>query len=159
MKPSAVSDYDLGPYYKAPEVSFKSFPLYDSLMRGSHGAAAALAVEQRTAKTGERAITMLESKGIKVTLDTLMKEFIKEDNGNSFIRGIAVRCKSWMCQDCRRRKGFEVMFRKYEALPLKYIDCFVHNHCVYYGMAKLFQILKIFNIFLHYTLCYSKKEV
>ena len=43
--------------------------------------------------------TMLESKGIKVTLSP------NQENGDKFFRGIAVHCKSWMCSSCRIPKG------------------------------------------------------
>lgn len=54
------------------------------------------------ATPGDGVPTILESKEIKVTLDD------NDDNQDNFIKGISVCCNSWLCEKCRRAKGFEL---------------------------------------------------
>jgi hypothetical protein len=70
------------------------------------------------------ALTILESKGIKVTfdkdsknnnklVDNLLKSF--SDSKDNFYKAVSVTCKSWFCEDCRRIKGHtlrEKLFKK-----------------------------------------------
>jgi len=55
------------------------------------------------------ALTMLESRRNKVTLDKLFNEI--ESDRKDFYRGVSLKCKSWLCEHCRLGKGLELKER------------------------------------------------
>ncbi len=59
----------------------------------------ALKPGMRTGADGGEAATILEQDRIKVTCD----------NNETFFRAVACDCKDWMCPDCRKRRGLELL--------------------------------------------------
>lgn len=51
--------------------------------------------------------SMLEQEGYKAKQ---VRQSVTEEKEEDFVKAVAVRCNSWMCEECKKRKGYE--FRK-----------------------------------------------